>query len=259
MITVLAIGDVCAENGVAFIERKLPAFKRFCGADLVIANGENSAPGGVGVTADSAGRIFTAGADVITTGNHAFDTQGFEKLYENTRALIRPLNLGKGVPGRGSYIHDMGRCRVLVANIVGRSYLGVPSTNYFDAMDELLESADTPVVIVDFHAEFTGEKVAFARCFDSRASFIFGTHTHVATADETIFPGGTAYMTDIGMTGSIESVIGVDIDRAVRRQRFAFPTRIIPAGGPSMLSGAVVEIDEKTGRAHSIERIAVRD
>jgi len=259
MITVLAVGDICGESGLSFFERKLSTLKKYCGADMVIANGENIAPGGTGVTEDGIHRIFTAGADVITTGNHAFEVRGFENIYDNTKALLRPMNLGKGVPGCGMCIHDMGRCRVLVVNLVGRALPGMASTNFFDTMDDIINVADTPLIIVDFHAEFTAEKIAFARCFDGRVSLVFGTHTHVATADETILPGGTAYITDIGMTGPTESVIGARIDSAIRKQRFPVPARIIPADGPCELSGVVAEIDEKTGKARSIERMVVKD
>ncbi len=255
----LAIGDICAENGISFLESKLPSLKRQYGADMVIANGENSAPGGVGITVDSIHRIFGCGVDVITTGNHSFDMQGYENLYENTEALIRPCNLGKGIPGKGVYTFDMGRDRVLVANFMGNAFIRNQTENCYDVMDKVLMEADTPIIVVDFHAESTSEKIAFARNYDGRASLIFGTHTHVATADETIFPNGTAYVTDIGMTGAKESVIGVEIEGSIKKQRYSLPIRFIPAKGPSVLTGIVSNIDSKTGKALSIERISLSD
>lgn len=256
---VLAIGDVCADSGVSFLESKLPTLKKYYGVDMTVVNGENSAPGGTGITNDSVHRIFAAGADVITTGNHAFDMQGYENLYENTEALIRPYNLGKGVPGKGTYLFDMGRVRVLVVNLMARSFMNMQPENYYNAMEEILKTAETPVVIVDFHGETTSEKIAFARNFDGKASLIYGTHTHVQTADDRVFPGGTAYITDAGMTGPKDSVLGVDIERAIKKQRFSVPIRFMPAAGPAMLNGVLSEIDEKTGRAKSIERVSVEE
>lgn len=256
-MVVFAVGDICGEEGIAFVERKLPAVRRMYGVDMIIANAENCAKGGKGITKDGADRIFSAGVDVITTGNHAFNIQGYENLFDSVPALIRPYNLGKGIPGAGSFVFDMGRCRVLVVNLMGRAFMPLNSTDYFDAMDDILISADTPVIIVDFHAEATAEKLAFARCFDGRASLVFGTHTHVPTADETILPGGTGYITDIGMTGPVDSVIGIDTGKAISKQRFAVPVRLVPALGFSAMSGILSEIDNKTGKALSIERLAV--
>lgn len=256
---VMTVGDVCAEGGVKFLEQKLPVLKKYYGVDMTVVNGENSAPGGIGITGAGIRRIFAAGADVITTGNHAFDMQGYENLYENTEALIRPYNLGRGIPGRGTYLFDMGRARVLVINLVARSFMNMQPENYFNAMEEILKETETPIVIVDFHGETTGEKIAFARNFDGKASLIYGTHTHVQTADERVFPNGTAYITDVGMTGPRDSVIGVDIERAIKKQRFSVPIRFVPAEGPNMLNGVFAEVDEKTGRARSIERISVEE
>jgi metallophosphoesterase (TIGR00282 family) len=258
-MVVLAVGDICSNNGLAFFETKLPALKNLYGVDFVVANGENSAPGGTGVTKDSIDRIFSAGADVITTGNHAFHAQGYENLFENTRGLIRPLNFSRGTPGSGFYLFDLGYCTIAVVNLIGRAFMQINADNYYSAMDDFLKTIETPNIIVDFHAETTSEKIAFARYYDGKASFIFGTHTHVATADETVFPNETAYITDLGMTGPIESVIGVEIDAAVKRQRDSVPVRFTQAKGPSMLSGAIAEIDHKTGRAVSIERISILD
>ena len=258
-MVVLAIGDICAENGLSFLEKKLPLLRKLYSVELTIANGENSAPGGLGINASGAARIFSSGVDIITMGNHSFFTRGYENMYSSTYGLLRPYNLGKGIPGVGSIVYDKGRFSVLIVNLMGYAYMNLPVTNCYDAMDEILAGAGTKIVIVDFHAEYTSEKIAFARNYDGKASLIFGTHTHVQTADERIFPGGTAYITDIGMTGAKESVIGVDISLAIRRQRYAVPTRLTPAVGESILTGILVDIDEVTGRAKSIERISIED
>lgn len=258
-MVVLAIGDICANNGIIFLKQKLPSLRKLYGVDLVIANGENSASSGVGITAASAESIFFSSVDVITTGNHAFNSNGYEDLFENTYSLLRPYNLSKGVPGIGSFVYDKGRFQILIVNLLGISFMGIAATNFYDAMDEILRETSHSIIIVDFHAEFTSEKIAFARNYDGKVSFIFGTHTHVQTADETILAGGTAYITDIGMTGAKDSVIGIDTKRAIQRQRYPLPIRLAPAIGPSILNGVLVEIDENTGKSKAIERLQVEE
>ena len=258
-MVVFAVGDICGNEGIAFLERKLPVIKKLYSINMVVANAENSAPGGTGVTNEGISHIFSAGADVITTGNHAFNMSGYENLFDNTPFLLRPYNLGKGVPGAGISVFDMGYCRALVVNILGNAFMPLHPTNFFDAMDDILSDADTKIIIVDFHAEASAEKIAFARCFDGRVSLVFGTHTHVATSDETVFPQGTAYITDIGMTGPFNSVIGIDIKQAIKKQRFSVPSRLTPADGPCSLSGVLTEINEKTGKALSIERLLIEE
>ena len=258
-MVVLAIGDICGETGIEFLSIKLPLLRKLYGVDLVIANGENSAPNGVGITVSSVADILSSGVDIVTTGNHCFSSAGYENLFENTYGLLRPYNLGRGLPGKGYMVYDKGRYQLLVVNLMGISFMGINSTNFYDAMDEILETASTNIVIVDFHAEYTSEKIAFARNFDGKLSLVFGTHTHVPTADETIFPSGTAYITDIGMTGAKESVIGVEIFKAIKRQRYAAPIRLAPAKGSAILSGILVDIDEKTGKAKAIERLQIEE
>ena len=258
-MVILAIGDICADSGIAIVKDKLPLLRKLYDVDLAIANGENSAAGGVGITVSSIQSIMSSGVDIVTTGNHSFTNQGYENLYENTYGLLRPYNLGKGVPGKGYMLYDKGRYQVLVVNMLGIQYMNTASTNFYDAMDEILEKENADVVVVDFHAEYTSEKIAFARNYDGMISLVFGTHTHVQTADETIFPNGTAFISDLGMTGVKESVIGVDIKKAIDRQRYAVPIRLAPAKGPSMISGILVEIDEKTKQAKAIERLCVEE
>jgi len=258
-MVIFAIGDICADSGITFLRQKLPSLRKLYDVDLVIANGENSAANGVGITSSSAESIFTSGVDIITTGNHAFASNGYENLFDNTYGLLRPYNLGKGVPGVGSMIYDKGRYQILIVNLIGISYMNISGTNFYDAMDELLKEATTNIIIVDFHAEYTSEKVAFARNFDGKISLVFGTHTHVQTADDTIFPEGTAYITDLGMTGTKESIIGVDILKAIQKQRYATPTRLAPAKGPAFLCGVLAEIDDSTGKAKAIRRIQIEE
>ncbi|MCL1830243.1 MAG: YmdB family metallophosphoesterase [Oscillospiraceae bacterium] len=258
-MVILAIGDICADNGVNFLRQKLPHLRKLYDVDLVLANGENSATSGIGINEATANRIFTSGVDIITTGNHAFNSTDYLNLYENTYGLLRPYNLGKGIPGQGNMVYDKGRYQVQVVNLLGCSYMSMAATNFYDAMDEILTDSTTPIIIVDFHAEYTSEKIAFARSFDGQLSMVYGTHTHVQTADECILPNGTAYITDIGMTGAKESVIGVDIQKAIERQRYATPTRMTPAKGPSMLQGVLAEIDEKSGIAVKIQRLQIEE
>ena len=252
---VLMIGDVVGQGGCDYLRRTLPLLKRDYQADLTIVNGENSAEGN-GITPQSATALFDSGADVITTGNHALRRREVYDLLEEGEAILRPANLHREAPGVGCYLWEKGRLRVQVVNLLGSVYLD-SSENPFDAMERVLEETDTPLVIVDFHAEATAEKIAFARYFDGRASLIVGTHTHVQTADETIFPGGTGYITDLGMCGGVESVLGVKIPLAVQKLRTRLPVRFENAGGPMKLGGIFAQIDEKTGKTVEIRRISL--
>lgn len=252
---VLMIGDVVGQGGCDYLRQTLPQLKREHGADLVVVNGENSAEGN-GITPQSAAALYDSGADVITTGNHALRRREVYDLLEEGEAILRPANLHREAPGVGRYLWEKGRLQVLIVNLLGTVYLDSLESP-FDAMERLLEDAETPLVIVDFHAEATAEKIAFARYFDGRVSLIAGTHTHVQTADETIFPGGTGYITDLGMCGGVESVLGVKIPLAVQRLRTKLPVRFENASGPMKLGGILAEIDERTGRTVEIRRIAL--
>lgn len=252
---VLIIGDVVGQGGCDYLRQTLPQLKREYGAELTIVNGENSAEGN-GITPQSAAAIFDSGADVITTGNHVLRRREVYDLLDKGEAILRPANLHREAPGVGSYLWERGRLQVQIINLLGTVYLD-SLENPFDVMERLLEQTETPLVIVDFHAEATAEKIAFARYFDGRVSLIVGTHTHVQTADETVFPGGTGYITDLGMCGGVESVLGVKIPLAVQRLRTKLPVRFENAGGPMKLNGVYAEIDERTGKALAIRRIAL--
>ena len=219
--------------------------------DLVIANGENAA-GGLGLTRETAEELFASGIDVITSGNHIWDHKEIIPSLDSELAILRPLNYPPGVPGRG-YL-TMGK--VLVVNLLGRTFIG----NFdcpFRAMDQLLEEIvdKPPVIIADFHAEATSEKVAMGRYLDGRVSAVLGTHTHVGTIDARLLPKGTAYITDVGMTGPLDSVIGDDADAVIRRFLTQLPHRLSVGKGSVVLNSVLVDVEESTGVAKSIVRI----
>lgn len=256
MKRLLFIGDVVGKAGCDFLVRKLRLIKNEYRIDITVVNAENSAQGN-GVTRASAESVINAGADVITTGNHAFRRREALDIYDEDY-IIRPANYPEGgVPGKGLCLLDMGAYSIAVVNLSGTVYLD-PLDNPFTVIDTMLEDIDTPNIFVDFHAEATSEKKAMGYHLAGRVSGVFGTHTHVQTADEAILPGGTAYITDVGMTGPENSVLGVEIRPAVDRLRFRMPVRFKEADGGCFLCGVVVEFDEKTGKSHKIERIIVR-
>ncbi len=249
---ILFIGDVVGKRGCEALRKELPALKRELGADIVIVNGENSAEGN-GITPHSAGMIFDAGADVITTGNHCFRQKGIEDELERNERIIRPANYGEEVYGRGVCTLDCGAYSICVINLMGTTYLQ-PLENPFKCADELLEKNDARIVIVDFHAEATSEKRAMGYYLAGRTTAVLGTHTHVTTADEQIIDG-TGYITDVGMTGPRESVLGVDKDIIIERFLTYYPKRHVFAGGDIELNGVLLDIDHKSGKCLAIERV----
>ena len=247
---ILAIGDIVGRPGRRTISQLLPGLRKQYGLDLVIANGENAA-GGVGLTPETAKELLADGVDVITSGNHIWAQKEIIPYLDGEMPILRPLNYPPGVPGRG-YI-AVGP--VAVVNLLGRTFIG----NFdcpFRAMDQLLPEIEQRIVIVDFHAEATSEKVAMGRYLDGRVSAVLGTHTHVGTIDTQIFPKGTAYVTDIGMCGPADSVIGDDAEEVIKRFLTALPHRLSVGKGKTALNAVMVEIDEKTGKALKIERIS---
>lgn len=250
----LCIGDVVGSVGCRYLAKKLPRFRREYGVDMVICNGENSADGN-GITPDSANSLLDCGVDIITTGNHSFRRREVYDFYESCDQLIRPVNYPKGTtPGRGFAVFDMLRYRVGVINIMGTMYLE-PLESPFDCLDRTLrELSGCSVVVVDFHAEATAEKRAFGFYADGRVSAVVGTHTHVQTADECVLPNGTGYITDLGMTGPINSVLGVKSEIAIAKFRERLPVRFETADGECSMGCCLFDIDEKTGKARSAER-----
>ncbi|MCR5207352.1 MAG: TIGR00282 family metallophosphoesterase [Eubacterium sp.] len=255
---VLAIGDVVSSSGCEYLREKLFGLKREYAADIVIVNGENSAQGN-GVTPQSAQFIFDSGADVITLGNHALRRPEIYDYLEENEFIIRPSNFHKSAPGRGSVILDKGAARVAVINLQGTAFLD-NNENPFDAADreiEAVKAEGADIIIIDFHAEATGEKRALGFYVDARASALFGTHTHVQTSDEQLLPGGTGYITDIGMTGPYYSVLGVKPELIIKKLKTNLPVRFENPDGPCVLEGCFFEIDNKTGKTVNIERFRV--
>lgn len=256
MKNILFIGDVVGESGCRFLAEKLPSVKRLYSIDITVVNGENSAQGN-GITRYSADMLLNAGADIITTGNHAFKRRESLDIYERDN-IIRPANYPEGAcPGKGICILDMGAYSVAVLNLSGTVYLD-PLDNPFTVIDNMLADIETPNIFVDFHAEATSEKKAMGFHLEKRVTGVFGTHTHVQTADECILSEHTAYITDLGMTGPERSCLGVEITPALDRLRYRMPTRFKEADGDCFICGAVVEFDEKIGKSHKISRIIVR-
>ena len=247
----LAIGDTIGKPGRQAIQKLLPRLRQQYGVEMVIANGENAA-GGIGLTPATAEELFEAGVDVITSGNHIWVHKEIIPYLDGDRPILRPLNYPTGVPGKGYTINS----QAMVVNLMGRTFMGDLDCP-FQAMDRLLNELETkpPVIIVDFHAEATSEKVAMGRYLDGRVSAVLGTHTHVGTIDAQIFPKGTAYVTDIGMTGPIDSVIGDDTERVLQRFLTRLPHRLSVGEGKSEFNAILVNIANDSGRAMSIERI----
>ena len=256
MKKLLFIGDVVGRSGCDFLVDRLGGIKRQHGIDITIVNGENSAQGN-GITKASADMLVQAGADIITTGNHAFRRREALGIFEEEH-IVRPANYPEGgCVGSGLRIIDMGSFRAAVINLMGTVYMD-PLDNPFTKAEQLLEEIDTPNIFVDFHAEATSEKKAMGHFLAGRVTGVFGTHTHVQTADECILGGHTAYITDVGMVGPELSCLGVDTGPTVDMFRFRMPVRFQEAEGPCFLCGTVVEFDEKKGKSHKIERIIIR-
>lgn len=251
------IGDVVGSGGCQFLRSRLPSFKKLKGIDLVIANGENSADGN-GITPASAGYLFDSGVNVITTGNHAFRRRESYELFDSEPFLLRPANYPPSAPGKGFCVVDMGRVQVCVANVMGVVYLDSLDCPFRTA-DRILQSApEARISVFDFHAEATGEKRAFGYYLDGRASVTAGTHTHVQTADCCLLPKGTGYITDLGMTGAVDSVLGIKPEIAVEKMKGKLPVRFENAQGAQMMNCALFTVDDRTGRTLEAERFDIR-
>ena len=256
-LTVICVGDVFGEPGRRAVQMLLPKLKKQHEADLAVVNVENSASG-FGVTPQIARTFLEQGVDVMTSGNHIWDKKEIIEYIGKENLLLRPANYPPGTPGAGSIVIKAGPHKVAVLNLMGRVFL--PQLDCpFRKADEELERlrAETPIIVVDMHAEATSESQAMGWHLDGRVSVVVGTHRHVQTADERLLPKGTAYITDLGLTGPTDSVIGVDPELALARFLSGMPNRFEPAKGPAMLQGAVIRIDPETGRGLSIERLRV--
>jgi hypothetical protein len=257
MIKILFIGDIVGQNACEKLCTFLPNYKHELeiGKGIVIINGENSADGN-GITPLSAELLFKAGADVITTGNHCFKRAETDSLYRENPFIIRPANYGdsESSPGKGVCIIDRGSFSAAVINLSGNQYM-IPADNAFKCIDELLQNIETKNIIVDFHAEATSEKKAMGYYLAGKTSAVIGTHTHVQTADEQLIDTHTAYITDVGMTGAVNSVLGVDKNAIIERFTSYYPKKHELAAGQLSINAVLLEIDEKTGKALSITRI----
>lgn len=251
------IGDVVSAVGVEKLTHTLPRFKKEHHVDVTIVNGENAAVGN-GLLPASAEALFAAGADCITGGNHTFRRRELYDYLDESPYCLRPANYKDDAPGKGFCVIDKGFVRVGVVNILGTVFME-PLENPFDCADRTLSALKDEVdfTVVDFHAEATAEKRALGFYLDGRAAAVVGTHTHVQTADEQILPHGTAYITDLGMTGPVQSVLGVTPELAIEKMRTNLPVRFQNPNGACLMQGLLVEIDKKTGKALRVERVSL--
>ena len=251
------IGDIYGEPGRAALAKLLPGLRREHAIDFCVVNVENAA-GGFGVTPPMARQFLEQGVDVMTSGNHIWDKREIVEYITKENLLLRPANFPAGTPGVGHVTVKAGPHRVAVLNLMGRVFM-LPIDCPFRKADEIVPElrADTPIVLVDMHCEATSESQAMGWYLDGRVSACVGTHRHVQTADERVLPGGTAYITDLGMTGPTEGVIGVDREQILQRFLHQMPARFETAKGPAALHGVVIVVDPETGRASSIRRLSI--
>ncbi|MCM1113884.1 MAG: TIGR00282 family metallophosphoesterase [Clostridium sp.] len=246
---ILTIGDIVSQQGCDYLRLQLPKLKKELGADLVIANGENSAIGN-GILPQSAKFILDSGVDVITLGNHGLRRREIYDYLDGNNPIIRPANLHKSAAGKGSIIIDKGYCQIGIINLQGHIFIE-PIDNPFNIIDDIInemKAQDVKIIIVDYHAETTSEKRAMGFYLDGKISALFGTHTHVQTSDNQILPNGTGYITDLGMTGPYYSVLGVSPECAIEKLKTGLPVRFKNDDGPCVLEGCLFEIDNSTGK-----------
>jgi len=257
-VKLLFIGDIIGKPGRQVISRELHRLVDRYMVDLVIANGENAA-GGFGITEETANELYKCGIDVLTSGNHIWDKKDSLNFINRAEKLLRPANYPDGTPGRGSALFTTaGGAKVAVLNLEGRVFMNNLECPFRTADREISQLyAETPIIFVDFHAEATSEKASLGWYLDGRVSALIGTHTHIQTADERILPGGTAYLTDAGMTGGFDSVIGVKKEEAITKFLSQLPVKFDVAKNNLRLNGVVIVVDEQTGKALSIERINI--
>ena len=255
---ILAVGDIVGESGVRKLKSELPRIKNTENIDFVITNGENSA-GGMGINEKNFNDILEAGTDIVTMGNHTWGKKDIFKFIDH-KQLLRPANYPKGVVGKGLGIYECKDKKIAVMNFMGRVDINILTENPFllakEMVDELQGKVD--IIVIDFHAEATAEKIAMARYLDGKVTCIFGTHTHVQTADEQILPNGTGYITDIGMTGPKNSVIGMDAEVSIKRFETTLPEKYKLAEGECILNAVIFDIDETNNKVTDIKRIYIR-
>ena len=256
-LKVLAVGDVVGNPGLERVRRSLRYLKRKCGADFVIVNGENASV--VGITPDQAEDILDAGADVITMGNHTWGKREIVPYMEDCRQILRPANYAPQVPGRGYAVFDTKAGPVAVVDLIGRCNMDYGPDNPFLLVEKILKEIDTKIILVEMHAEATSEKLAMGYLLDGRVSAVWGTHTHVPTADAQVLPAGTGYVTDLGMTGPKHSVLGIRPDLSIQKFRGDLTERYKWAGGPTKMEAVLFTIDIQTGKCTKAERVDLND
>ena len=257
-MNILFVGDVVSDIGRNMVKRNLPRLKKEYNIDLCIVNGENSANGN-GMLPSSADELFACGADVITGGNHTFRRFEILNYLDENEYALRPYNLlNRDAAGRGYVVYDMGKTQICVVNLIGNAYID-GYANAFYAIDDLLKEIKCKNIIIDFHAEATGEKAALAHYLDGRVTAIIGTHTHVQTADATIFPNGLGFITDAGMTGPKWSVLGIRPDCAIARMKSSTPVRFHAAEGECKMDCVFLKIDEKSSKTLEIKSFEITD
>ena len=254
---VLAVGDVVGEPGLERIRRSLRYLKRKCQADFVIVNGENAS--GVGLTPRQAEDILDAGADVITLGNHSFNRREIVPYLDDSRQILRPANYAPQTPGRGWSIFDSKCGPVAVIDLIGRCDMNYGPDNPFLLVEKILKEVDTKLVFVEIHAEATSEKLAMGYMLDGKVSAVWGTHTHVPTADAMVLPKGTGYVTDLGMTGPKNSILGIKPQQSIQNFRGDLTSRYQWADGPTKLEAVLFTIDSATGLCWCVERVDLSD
>jgi len=256
-LNVLAVGDVVAPSGLDYLVRHLRALKRLHGVDFCVVNGENASM--VGLTPAQAETMFDAGADVVTLGNHTWNRREIVPVLNDCRYLLRPANFAPQLPGRGYGVFETKAGPVTVLNLIGRCDMPFGPDNPFLLTEKLLKTPETKLLLVDFHAEATSEKLAMGYYLDGRAGAVWGTHTHVPTADCQILPGGTGYVTDLGMTGPVRSVLGVKPEQSIANFRGDLTSRFEAAPGPCKLEACLFTLDAATGLCTRAERVDVHD
>jgi len=254
-LNVLAVGDIAGQAGLDFLVEKLNGVKKWGDVGFTVVNGENAS--GLGMTPDQARALLKAGVDVVTLGNHAWSKPEIMKFLDDSDYILRPSNYAPQVPGRGWGVYDTAFGSVCVINLIGRAEMKYGSENPFFEAVRIMKQVETSIILVDFHAEATSEKHAMAYYLDGRVSAVWGTHTHVQTSDCRVFKGGTGYITDLGMTGSCDSIIGMKPDQPLSHFLGNPPGRFVSADGPAKIEGALFEIDADTGKCVGVEAIRI--
>lgn len=256
-LKILAVGDVVGNPGMERIRRSLRYLKRKCNADFVVVNGENASV--VGITPDQAEDIFDAGADVITMGNHTWGKREIVSYMDDCPRILRPANYAPQVPGRGYGIFETKAGPVAVIDLIGRCNMDYGPDNPFLLIEKILKEVDTKIILVEIHAEATSEKLAMGYMLDGRVSAVWGTHTHVPAADACVLPGGTGYVTDLGMTGPVHSVLGIRPELSIAKFRGDLTSRYQWANGPTKMEAVLFTIDAATGHCRKAERVDLND